>query len=536
MASSSAVIELESAVESAEPAQASVAAEPRTAVPKHTYTQILKSTAVIGGSSVLNILFGIVRNKVMALCLGPGGVGLMGLFTSIADLTFNLAGLGVQSSGVRQIAEAVGSGEAVRVARTATVLRRVSVALGLLGAGILVALATPISRVTFASDQYAAGVALLSVAVFCRLVSAGQGALVQGMRRISDLAQMSVLGAGVGTAASIPLIYFFRERAIVPSLIVVAGVSVIISWWYSRKIRVDRPTLRVREVLVESGALLKLGAAFMASGFLTMGAGYAIRIIVLRKAGIEAAGLYQAAWALGGIYVGFILTAMGADFYPRLTAVATDHNECNRLVNEQAQVSLLLAGPGALATLTLAPLVIQMFYSSKFAPAVPILRWVCLGMTLRVIAWPMGFIILAKGAQLTFFLTEVAASTLHVGLAWILVSMFGLPGSGAAFFGLYVWHTLLINAIVRRQTGFRWSAANVKLGAIFLPLTVLVFVSSAVLPFWLSSAIGVVAVVVASVHSLRTLIRLFPLEWFPHAVRPWLPRLGFSLGDAASGR
>ena len=45
------------------------------------------------------------------------------------------------------------------------------------------------------------------------------------------------------------------------------------------------------------------------------------------------------------MYVGFILQAMGSDFYPRLTAVADDHAECNRLVNEQAQIGLLLAGP-----------------------------------------------------------------------------------------------------------------------------------------------------------------------------------------------
>ena len=53
----------------------------------------------------------------------------------------------------------------------------------------------PVSTLTFGSDKHAAAVALLSLAVFFGLVSAGQGALIQGMRRISDLAQMGVLGA-----------------------------------------------------------------------------------------------------------------------------------------------------------------------------------------------------------------------------------------------------------------------------------------------------------------------------------------------------
>ena len=155
-----------------------------------------------------------------------------------------------------------------------------------------------------------------------------------------------------------------------------------------------------------------------------MGAAYAVRIIITRKVGLDAAGFYQAAWTLGGLYVGFILQAMGADFYPRLTGVASDNTQCNRLVNEQTLISLLLAGPGVLATLTFAPVVIALFYSAKFTAAVGILRWICLGMTLRVITWPMGFIIVAKGEKKLFFLTELAWTVVNVGLSWICVRIF----------------------------------------------------------------------------------------------------------------
>ena len=129
---------------------------------------------------------------------------------------------------------------------------------------------------------------------------------------------------------------------------------------------------------------------------------------------------------------------MGADFYPRLVGVAEDHPQCNRLVNEQTQVSLLLAGPGVIATLVFAPLVIALFYSAKFAAAVEILRWICLGMALRVITWPMGFIILAKGAQNLFFGAELAWTVVNVGLTLVCVRSFGTDGAGIAFFGSYV--------------------------------------------------------------------------------------------------
>lgn len=41
-----------------------------------SYRRILKSTSVIGGASVINIGIGLLRSKVLAVLLGPAGVGL----------------------------------------------------------------------------------------------------------------------------------------------------------------------------------------------------------------------------------------------------------------------------------------------------------------------------------------------------------------------------------------------------------------------------------------------------------------------------
>lgn len=485
---------------------------------KHTYGQILKSSAVIGGSSVLNIAIGIVRTKAMAMLLGPSGVGLMGLYGSITELTISIAGMGINSSGVRQIAEAVGSDDTERIARTAAVLRRVSIFLGLLGAVFLIGFSGPLSKLTFGSDQHATAVALLSIAVFFNLVSAGQGALIQGMRRISDLAKMGILGTLFGTLITIPVVYFLREDGIVISLVLGAAMGILTSWWYSRKIQLQAPSISASQVGQEAAALLKLGFAFMVSGLLMSGAAYAVRLIIVRKVGFDAAGLYQSAWALGGIYIGFILQAMGADFYPRLAAIAKDNTECNRVVNEQAHVSMLLAGPGVIATLTFAPLVIALFYTSKFEGAVEILRWLCLGMSLRVISWPMGFIIVAKGVQNLLIFSELAWTVVYLGLAWVCVSSFGLKGAGIAFFGSYVFHVFMIYVIVRRLSGFRWSTANMQTSFLFLGLIAVVFCSFYALPPLLAIGVGTLAVLLSGIYSTQVLLNLISLDRIPRPV------------------
>jgi PST family polysaccharide transporter len=427
--------------------------------------------------------------------------------------------MGINSSGVRQIAEAVGSGETERVARTATVLRRTSTALGVVGAVLVVAFCRPISVWTFGSPDFAAPVAFLSLAVLFQSISGGQTALIQGMRRIPDLARIGVLAALFGTAISLSLVYFLRERGLAPALVSVAAVTLVTSWWYRRKIQIPAKTLSTAHMREETGALLKLGTAFMAMSVLTTGAAYAIRTVVGNAAGLDAAGLYQCAWTLGGVYVGFILQAMASDFYPRLTAAVNDHTECNRLVNEQAQMGLLLAGPGVTATLTFAPLVVAGLYDTSFIGAVEPLRWICLGMVLRVLAWPMGFIILAKGARGLLIATELAAAVVHVGLAVLLVPLFGVTGATIAFAALYVWHGLLVYAIVRRLTGFRWSAANRRASVFLLPPIGLVFGAFLVLPAWVATSIGVPAIVATGIYSLRGICRLVPLDRLPRRLR-----------------
>jgi PST family polysaccharide transporter len=494
---------------------------------KQSYGQILKSSALVGGFSVVNIAIGIVRTKAMAVLLGPAGFGLFGLYGSIASLTQSIAGMGVNSSGVRQIAEAVGSDDTERIAQTTAVLRRTSILLGVLGAGLLIVFSRQVSTLTFGSNQHAGAVCLLSIAVFFQLISAGQGALIQGMRRVADLAKMSVLGALFGTCISIPVVYFLRERGVVPSLVGVAAMSILTSWWYSRKVDIQIPSMMASQVGQEAAALLKLGFAFMSSSLMTMGVAYAVRIIVLRTVGFEATGLYQSAWMLGGLYVGFILQAMGADFYPRLTASINENTACNRLVNEQARVGLLLAGPGVLATLTLAPLVIGLLYSAKFGAAVPVLRWICLGTMLQVITWPMGFIIVAKAKQNIFIVAELAWAVVSLGLAWTCVRSFGLDGAGIAFFGSYIFHGFLIYPIARRLSGFRWSTENKQTGLVFLSLIAVVFCGFYVLPLLLAACVGTLAAVLSGAYSIRVLFKLIPLDSLPHPMRRLLVGFGF---------
>jgi enterobacterial common antigen flippase len=469
---------------------------------------ILKSSALIGASSLVNVVLGAARTKAMAILVGPAGIGLLGAFLMIMELARNVAQLGMTGSGVRQIAEAASSGDERRLAVTALVLRRLTFLCASVGAVALVASSSALSLLTFGTDEHADAIALLAVAVFLGVWAGGQVALLQGARKVAEQAKVSVYGGLLGTLAAVSIVYFAREDGLVASLIAAAVGTLVLSWWYSRRVQTVGVVLERGEAARESALLLKLGLAFLASGLLTTGAGYAVRTFVLRTLGLEAAGMYQAAWTVGGLYVGFVLQALGTDFYPRLVGVIGDDRACNATVNEQAQASLLLAAPGIIATITFAPLVVYLFYSAAFGGAVELLRWMCLGMALRVITWPVGYIVVAKNRQVVFFGVEAAWAVFNVAATWWCLQALGLEGAGIAFFLSYVFHALVVYPTARRMTGFRWSDKNLRAGACFVLAVTAAFLAQRLLPQGPALAFGTCLTLASAWYSVSALLRL----------------------------
>jgi len=225
-----------------------------------SYGQILTSSAVIGGSSLVTMLAALVRNKFVAVFLGPAGVGLMSLFGAMTGVVGSFAGLGISTSGVREISEAAGAGDRIRLARSVTVVRRVVARLGLLGAALLAAFCRPISRLTFGSADHARDVLLLSAVVLASAIADGQVTRLQGFRRMGDLARAAVLGTILTLALTLPIVYFWRQDAVVALLLVASGATLVSSWWFARKIPIPPIEMTWRETLHAARPLLHLGS------------------------------------------------------------------------------------------------------------------------------------------------------------------------------------------------------------------------------------------------------------------------------------
>jgi len=471
------------------------------------YKQILKPTFIMGGASLIVTVLGIVRTKFIALVLGPSGVGLIGIYMNITNLVRTVSGMGIVESGMRQIAGAFGTNDEEVIARTVLSIRRTALFSGLAGLSILLALSSKVSLLTFDSLEHNFDIAILSITILFSAVAGSQTALIQGTRRIGDLAKLNILGALLGTLISIPIIYRFGERGIVYTLITVAASSSLTAWWYSKEIRIQAVKLSWRDTFSEARPLVKLGLALMLGSLMIVGTQYVLRILIVKSYGLSAAGVYHAATTLSLVYVSVILNAMLTDFYPRLSLAAHDHDheKCRSLINKQMEVGLLLLVPGILLIMTFAPFVIKLFYSSRFMQAVDILRWQLLGGVLQAVTWPMGYMIRAKGHARLIFGTELFSNCILLGFAWYGLNNFGLPGIGMAYFVKDSLYFLLMYSIIQHNYKFVFSGTTLQILSLCVIVAGIMFVTPYLFAQHVHLIVNLFIALAVGAYSMKTL-------------------------------
>lgn len=495
---------------------------------ENSYGQIVKSSTLIGGSQVITMIVGLVRMKFLAIFIGPEGIGLMAIFQSITDMAGTIAGMGINATGAREVAQNLHRRDITDVGKTAMILRRISWFTGFLGMLVLLVAAPWISEISFHSQNYSWAIAALSVSILLANVSAGQRAVIQGHRRIGHIAMINVWSALVGAVASIAFCAVLGLEGIVPAMIALSVASVSISTWYVTALPLKAKNVSCRETWNGFRRLAQFGVALVIGSLIVAGVAYATRLMIQSSFGLSGVGIYSAAFVLSGLFVGFVISAMGTDFLPRLSAASEDNRRMTLLINEQTEIGLLLALPGILVTLVFAPILIPIVYTAGFSESTILLKWFLLGCLGRIVSWPMGYSMQVKNQGTLFVTTELVFSLLQLVLTWGGLHYFGLKGPAIAFAVVYSLYTLALWALTRFTIEYQPSKEVLWLVLFSLGISVALFGLSSILPTYAYLVFGFFAIVIVSIWALKQIIsRVGTDEGLGYRLSKLLKRIAF---------
>lgn len=476
-----------------------------------SYRHILKYTGIFGGVQGLSIVLGLVRTKLVALILGPSGMGLASLFNTTVGFVSQATNLGISFSAVRHISALYDGGQKEELEHFLKVIRGWCLLTALIGMLVCVAIGPLLSQTTFAWGNHSLHFMLLSPAVGMLAITGGETAILKGMRSLGSLAVIQVLTVVAALIISVPIYYVFGESGIVPVIVLMALATMLLTVRQSFRL-MPLMLCGARGILGEGMDMVRLGVAYTLAAIVGTASEMFIRSYLNVTGDLDVLGLYNAGYMLTITYAGMVFSAMEADYYPRLSGVQHDIATTNDTVNRQMEVSLLLISPMLAGLVVFLPILVPLLFSQQFLPVVGMAQVAALAMYMKVLTLPVAYITLARGYSLSYLFLETSYYVVFVLLVIFGYRQWGLLGTGIAVTLAHLFEYLLVNAYAYKKYGYRSSVTVYRYAVVQIALGLLAYMltltAEGVL-YWAASVIVILLSMGLSLQVLRSKTHLW---------------------------
>lgn len=421
----------------------------------NAYKKIIKATSLFGGVQIFNLVISIIRSKFLAILIGPSGYGLYGLLNSTIELVRQASGFSIETSGVKQISEANANNNKELITERAATLIRLSLITGLIGVVLAIIFSHFLSILTFGDTSGILAIILISVSILFKQLFASQTAVMQGLSKLGYLAKTNLYSNLFGLILTLPLYFFFKVDAIVPSIIISSLISLLVSGFYYKKLQLPRQEIKLIDTLKKGKEVLLFGGLLAISSFLPALSNYLLQIFIGYEGNLTQVGLFNTGLIIINTYIGIIFIAMSTEYYPRLAAMSKDSTKEAEAVESQAIISMLIVIPVMVFVLGFSSFIIRLLFSSKFLDIMPMISWAMVGMFFKSVSFSMGYVIIARADSRVFTKTAVIFNCIYLIFCVVGYHFMGLEGVGIGTMLYFLIHLAGVHLIIRFRYGIR---------------------------------------------------------------------------------
>ncbi len=470
---------------------------------KKSFDTILKSTTLFGGVEFIKILIQIIRSKVLAVLLGPVGIGLYGLLTTSTGIVTSFTNSGLDVSGVKFLAS--NSSEKKKKSESSMIYKSLIIFSSIIGFVLMILFSPILSAITFQNFEYIISFSLLSFFVFFNQLSNGNNSFLRAYRKQKDFAKSTIYSSIFGLLLSIPIYYFFELEGIVPSLIITAIIYFLTSHIINKKDQINIFENSIKHIRYGYD-VLKMGFVYSMSSLLIIIASFLIQIFIKINGDIFEVGLYLAAIAIVNNYVNLIFKAMAIDYFPRLSKIK-NNTKSNQLVNQQSILSLILLSPILIILIVFIKPFIQILYSSEFLYIDTLIQLLTIGVFFRTMSWSIAYLFLAKGNSKLFFKNELFFNIYFLAINMIFYLYWGLTGLGFAFIFSNILYFFQVSYYARVKYFFKPKTDYIKILIFQLlmsfSLLIINYYDFIIAGYWY--ILGLVFIFISSYYSFKNL-------------------------------
>lgn len=471
------------------------------------YLNILKPLSVFGGAQMLRLVLSLGRIKLLAWCLGAAGYGLTALYSQTLSFFVLLFGWGMTDSIVKLLGRYTSDISTLGLRACVSVYRKLLWLCAGGGAVVVFLCSGVLFRAAPAAEGSPHAFRWLAPVVLFSVLSTGNHALLTGLKQTRLVALNMVLGSAAMLLVMAPMLWVYRWDGIVGALVVSAGAEWLVSWGCLRKSGLPSASLSWRQIYMYARRLFVLGLPMLSVPLLGSLFTTLFYQLMARWGSTSLLGVYAASMVLLTQGTSVFFVGMYTDLYPRLSSLVARRSPLSSFIARQQQVVVSLFPPFLCVVMAVLPWLIPFVTGSDFGASVPVVRVLCVGMLLKGLAYPLGYVAFAKADKRVVWWVEgvygsVATFVLSVAGFWCG----GLLGVSVAFVLDFILYYLLLLLLSRRRYYIRFPGKALRWQTLSFGGMLLLLCLSFVLS---SHVYAVVALLGAALFALAGSRRLF---------------------------
>jgi O-antigen/teichoic acid export membrane protein len=432
---------------------------------------LVRASIVLVGAHFWKMAAIMVRNKVLAVSLGPQGVGVISQVSGVVDIVNLTCMFGLADAVARYLAASHARGHAAPFTTAPTEqpstldahvpvvpnnwqaesgrIVRVGLALilrnALLGMIFMLLLQRPLAHAFLSRADYAPFIVIAALCVPFAASYQFVAGVFQGMAKVRAMGVQGMAFATLSLVCAVILTLTFGLWGGVWALLSTWALAAGISWFLlSRDHLLELLHGPRHEFLCglspwrvhgdhvlrhEKQRLLKFGGVAFVSALAFPLTAVGVRGTLLHWGGGDAAGLFQVPMALSVICFHPLLYAVGTWVAPQIGRVAEQPQRVQAVLNHTLRLALLFIVPASLLLMVARVPFVTVLFSSRFLPAVEMMPWQLVGDFFRAMVWWLALPLMATHRYRASLLCDGSGILLSIVFAMLLVPQVGLPGA-----------------------------------------------------------------------------------------------------------
>jgi len=403
---------------------------------------LIKTSVLSAISTIIKVIAGFVSIKVVAVYVGPSGLALMGQMQNFISMMSSVASAGVNSGVVKYTAEHY-EDEQIKQKIWSSALKISLVLIIPMAIGIIF-LADFISMQLLNTAEYSSIFIVFAITVIFFVLNGLLTSILNGQKEIKKLTILNIVGSLFGLAVTILLVtqyelYGALIAGIVSQSIVffITLAFVLKSSWFKLSMFLGSMDKEYRNKLLKYSLMT---ITYIITSSLSQ---IYIRHYLGANIGWDEAGYWQAIWRISETYLMLITTTLTIYYLPKLSSIQ-DKVELRKELLYGYKIIMPIVIVMALGIYIFRDFIISILFSEAFSPMAELFFYQLIGDVIKIAAWLLGFIMVAKAMTRLSIFSEIFFACSFIGFVVLFVNIYGLIGVTIAFMVNYLIYMIFL--------------------------------------------------------------------------------------------